>query len=287
MAGVSKNPREPTIRPLSAQSRHRSAAQFTHIRRASLQVHEDISSSWSCESRNIKSLKTCIRLQVKDFSREDISTVRFRLVVIALNEADVPVDEPVFLVVEALVQGIRNMSEPLESGNNLYRRDNTEEISSEKLRLIRGPHDIDSLSSSCGDVTRSTLSSSLSSVEDTRSMSPSSCLESTELPNGLETKNINFWSNGHQPTSNAAKHSLRIGFLHQTPGSSGTVYYSSDDSRLLPTCDLVSLTDALIQARNAESVIFVEDKLQLAKILAMSVLRFHSTLCSDQGKLLQ
>ncbi len=223
-------------------------------------MHEEISSSWSCESQNIKSLKICIKLHVKDSYREDISTVRFRLIVIALNEADVPVDEPVFLVVEALVQGIRNMSEPLGSGNNLY-RDNTGEISSEKLRLLRGPHDIDSLSSSYGDVPRSTLNSSSLSVEDTRSMSPSSCLESTELPNGLETMNINFWSNGDQPTSNAAEHSPRIGFLHQTPGSSGTVYYSSDDSQLLPTCDLVSLTDALIQARDAGSVIRVKDKL--------------------------
>ncbi len=276
MAGVSENPREPTVRPSSARSRHRSAAQFTTIRRASLQVHEEMSSSWSCESQNIKSLKICIKLHVKDSYREDISTVRFRLIVIALNEADVSVDEPVFLVVEALVQGIRNMSEPLGSGNNLY-RDNTEEISSEKLRLLRGPHDIDILSSFYGNVTRSSLNFSSLSVGDTGSMSSSSCLGSTELPNGLGTKNIKLWPNGHQPTSNTAKRSLRIGFLHQTPGSSGTVYYSSVDSQLLPTCDLVSLTDALIQARDAGSVIPVKDKLQLAKILAMSVLRFHST----------
>ncbi|MCJ1248659.1 hypothetical protein MMC30_005877 [Trapelia coarctata] len=254
-----------TVRTNPRPAQKQAARYFGNIQEASKRLHHALSNSWSCETHTEHSASICLDIAHAGGPQMVLSAVRFDLIVTSPISSVVSTEETLWLTIESASE------EPDDSGNR-------------PLSAIDGP--LTTLTASLKDAALGPKPKSVAFVlppapgEATRADHNYGCFskmsqETRKMVDLCSVQNLCLYFRQQLQMSTLSLNSPTcVGFLQKTKTFKHYVYPTPCSS---PGNHRNSLHDALVLARNSQDCIPVEDKLRLAKVLAMAVLQFHAT----------
>jgi hypothetical protein len=248
---------------LSPQPAHKQAASyFGKIQDASKKLHHALANSWSCETHTEHSASICLNMTRTGGPQTTSSTVRFDLILTSPTNSIVSTEEVLQLSIESAAD------EPEDAGSG--------SLSTEVNPLT-------TLTALLNEVALGPLSTSVAFVLPSASMrnddSAGSSSATTRRPQKMvdlcSVQNLCLYFRRQLQASTLSPSSPTcLGFLQKTEAF---MHYVYPVPRSAPGHRRNSLHDVLLLVKSCQECIPVEDKLMLAKVLAMTVLQFHAT----------